>query len=385
MKFWIHICAALLLVIVPVKSAEELVVEGMAKVRLVPIAISGYNGEAEKVLRFDLEVAGFEIKPESEAQYILTGKNDASKVEGRLTDRLNKANLLAKAYTGGTTRSQAHSLADEVVALVLDQVPIARTKIAFKSEQTQGKSEIFISDYDGHNAIPVTQDGSIAAAPAWVPKRWHLFYTSYRSGYAWIYSHNLTSGERRPFAKYGGLNTSAAISPDGKRVAMILSKDGSPDVWVANIDGTGLTQLTKTREDESSPCWSPDGTKICFAGRINERRALYIIPSTGGAMKRLSTPNGPNPSEPDWSPDGNTIVFTSQTRDFQICTVPAEGGPVTIHATGEDPSWAPNSRTVVFTKRTGGKRILSLLDVPTNRVKNTAQVSGSRSQPSWAE
>jgi hypothetical protein len=52
---------------------------------------------------------------------------------------------------------------------------------------------------------------------------------------------------------------------------------------------------------------------------------------------------------------------------------------------GEDPSWAPNSRTVVFARRVGGKRILSLLDVPTKRVKDTAQVAGSRSQPSWAK
>ena len=186
MKFWTHVCATLLLTVLALEAAEQITIVKPGEVRLVPIAISGYSGEAERVLKFDLEIAGFVVKPESEAQYILTGKSDGAQVEGRLTDRLSKANLLAKAYTGGTTRSQAHSLADDIVAQVLQQVPIARTKIAFKSEQTQGKSEIFISDYDGHNAIPITQDDSIAAAPAWVPKHWHLFYTSYRSGYAWL-------------------------------------------------------------------------------------------------------------------------------------------------------------------------------------------------------
>lgn len=371
----------------PTNAADEgaINVSRVGSVRLVPIAISGFSGEADRALKFDLEIAGFVLSDADKAQYLLTGKNEGNQLEGRLSDRVSKANLFAKAYTGGTVRSQAHALADDIVVLILKQVPIARTKIAYKGEKADGNSEIFIADYDGYNAQAVTQDNSITAAPAWVPKSWHLYYTSYKSGYPWIYSHNLTSGERRPFAKFGGLNSSPAVSPDGRRVAMILSKNGSPDVWVANVDGTGLTQLTSTREDESSPCWSPDGTKICFASRISERRSLYVVGSNGGGMTRLRTEGVSNPSEPDWSPDGKTIVFTSQMGDFNICTVPAEGGTATVLTTGEDPSWAPNSRTVVFTRRAGGKRHLSLLDVPSKRVKDTAQISGSRSQPSWAK
>lgn len=368
-------------------AADEgpIIVEKSGKIRLIPISISGYTGEANSVLRFDLELAGFELTDGERAQYLLTGRNDATQVEGRLTDKLNKANLLAKAYTGGTTRSQAHSLADEIVATIMRVPGIARTKIVFKAEKANGNSEIFVSDYDGHNAAPITDDNSIVAAPAWLTKKWHLLYTSYKSGYPWIYSHNLGSGERIPFAKYPGLNTSVTVSPDGRKVAMVLSKAGSPDVWVCNIDGTGLKQLTTTKEDESSPCWSPDGSTLCFASRVGERRALYTVPAAGGKMERLPTSGVANPTEPDWSPDGKTIVFTSQMGSFNICTVPAQGGAAEVLVSGEDPSWAPNSRTVIFTRRTGNKRVLSLLDVPTKRVKDTAQISGSRSQPSWAK
>lgn len=383
-KYFLGLVAALACVCCFAADDGESIRIAKAGKALTPISISGYSGEAAQVIHFDLEVAGFEVVAADSAPYNLVGRNEGSQVEGRLTDRLSKKSLLAKAYTGGSTRTQAHALADEIVEIILKVKGIARTKIFYK--QDVGRvGEIFMSDYDGHNPVQVTRDNAIVAAPAFVPGKWKVYYTSYKSGFPDIYAHDLGSGERRIVAAYPGLNTSAAISSDGSQIAMILSKAGSPDLYVASADGTGLRQLTKTKEDESSPCWAPDGSKICFASRVNERRSLYVVPSTGGSMLRVRTEGTPNPSEPDWSPDGKWIAYTSQTgAGFAICIVPAEGGIGEPLAAGEDPSWAPNSRTIVFTRRVGNKRILSLLDVPTKHVKDTAQISGSRSQPCWA-
>jgi len=173
------------------------------------------------------------------------------------------------------------------------------------------------------------------------------------------------------------------VSPDGRKVAMILSKDGWTDLYVGDVDGGNLKRLTKSPEDESSPCWSPDGQWICFATKIKERRVLCKIPATGGTAQRIPTDGVRSPTEPDWSPDGKWIAFTAQMADFQICVVPAAGGDATVLVAGEDPSWAPNSRTLVFNRRSVGR--LSLLDVPTKQVKDVPRVSsGINSQPSWA-
>lgn len=348
----------------------------------VPIALVGFSGETDAVLRFDLYVTGFSIVSEDLAQYTLRGSNGAN-VEGRLTDNISKAVKFGKAYSGGSLRAQAHALADDVVQAATGQKGIARTKIAFKTARGQN-SEIVVADYDGFGSTPVTQDGTVVAAPSWVPGTRRLYYTTYKFGNPDIVSHDLGTGTRNVVARYSGSNISPAVSPDGRRVAMILSKGGSPDLYVANADGTGLKQLTQTREDESSPTWSPDGRTICVAARMNGRRVLATIPSTGGTLRRLSTSGVANPTEPDWSPDGKWIAFTSQMRNFEICVVPSGGGEAKLYTAGEDPVWAPNSRTLMFTRRSGSRRVLSLLDVPTKQIKDVPHISGSCSQPTWA-
>lgn len=376
---------ALLLSLRPVAAQEIKIVKDAwlpGVTQPVPITISGFSGEVATVLRFDLEVAGFKFSRPEEAQFEVTGSNSGS-VQGALVDRINKASIFSRTYSGGSLRRQAHALADDIVLAVTGQKGVAQTRIAFKVDTGQ-TSEIYVSDYDGFGAQPITQDQSIVAAPAWAPGQSVLYYTSYKFDNPDVFRHDLSTGQRRAISRQPGLNTSAAVSPDGRRVALILSKDGAPDLYVCDADGGNVLRLTRTREDDSSPCWSPDGQWICFATKNKGRRLLCKVPATGGEVQPIATKGVSNPTEPDWSPDGRWIVFTAQMGGFELCVVPASGGAATVLVSGEDPSWAPNSRTVVFTRRRGGNRALSLLDVPTKQVKDVPRVLGSNSQPGWA-
>jgi TolB protein len=335
-------------------------------------------------LEFDLYVQGFAVTNASAAQYLLSGSNNGN-LQGRAVDPHNKSTLVSKAYSGASLRRQVHAFADDFVNAIPQHKGIAQTKIAFKND-TGPHSEICIADFDGHGAQAATSDNSIVAAPCWVPGRQALYYTSYKLNHPDIFYHDLPTATRRIYARYGGSNMSPAASPDGRKVAMILSKDGWTDLYVCNSDGSNLRRLTKSPQDESSPCWSPDSKWICFASKEGERRALRKISPSGGSAQVIATTTAPNPTEPDWSPDGRWIAFTSQTRSFQICVVPATGGTAVTLIEGEDPSWAPNSRTLICARRTESGDVLSLLDVPTKQVKDVSRISGSnsQSQPSWA-
>jgi TolB protein len=348
------------------------------------VSMSGLTGEAATTLRFDLYVQGFAFTNAEAAQYLISGSNNGN-LQAKAIDPHNNSTLVSKTYSGADLRRQVHAFADDFI-LALGGKGIAQTKIAFKGENSP-VSEIYVADFDGHNAQAVTKDNNLVAAPCWVPGHMALYYVSYKLNHADIFYHDLTTGARRAFARYGGSNMSPAASPDGGKVAMILSKDGWTDLYVCDADGTDLKRLTKSPQDESSPCWSPDGKWICFAAKEKEHRTLCKVSPSGGALHQIGTSGMPSPSEPDWSPDGKWIAFTAQYRSgFQICVVPAGGGTAVSLVDGEDPSWAPNSRTLAFGHRSGGRYVLSLLDVPTKQYKDVSRISGisSQSQPSWA-
>lgn len=349
------------------------------------VNISGLTGEAAQVLQFDLYVQGYNFTNADNAQYLIAGSNNGS-LSARATDKYSGQLLVNKVYNGGALRRLTHAFVDDFTK-ARSGVPICQTRIAYKNDLGRA-GEIVVSDFDGHNASIVTKDNALVAAPSWAHGRMGLYYTSYRLNHPDVYYHNLSDGSRKIVARHGGSNLSPAPSPDGSKVAMILSKDGWTDLYVADADGSNVRRLTKSREDESSPCWSPDSKWICFATRIQGTRTLCKIPAAGGEPQRIPTSGVLNPTEPDWSPDGEWIAFTSLMGNFEICVVPAKGGRATQLVAGEDPSWSPNSRTLVYARREGSRRVLSLLDVPTKQSKDVSRISGSsgsNSQPSWAK
>jgi TolB protein len=348
------------------------------------VSLSGFSGEVASAIRFDLHVQGFKFVSPAEAEFRISGSN-AGSVKGQVQSSVTGETLLSRGYSGASLRRQAHAFADDVVTAARPEARgIAQTRIACKVEQGRN-ADICVADFDGHGAKSVTaSDKTLAKSPAWVRGQPVLLYTSYKRGRPEIFRHDIKTGKRSVIAGYAGSNLMPAPSPDGSKVAMVLGKSGQVDLYVSNADGTNLRRLTKNKEAESSPCWSPDGRWICFATRIGARRVLAKVSPNGGPVQRIRVDGIANPSEPDWSPDGKWIAFTAQMGSFELCVVPAKGGKATILVSGEDPSWAPNSRTLAFTRRSRGRNTLSLLDVPTKQFKDVARISGSNnSQPAW--
>src|SRR5437764_10456924 len=80
------------------------------------VSLSGFTGEAESLLRFDLYVQGFNFTNADNAQYQIAGSNNGN-LQGRVTDRIQKSTPLNKGYSGGNIVQQVHLFVDEFVKL----------------------------------------------------------------------------------------------------------------------------------------------------------------------------------------------------------------------------------------------------------------------------
>jgi TolB protein len=111
-----------------------------------------------------------------------------------------------------------------------------------------------------------------------------------------------------------GDDSSPDWSPDGSRIAFHSNrtKGGDYEIYVVNSDGTDLKRLTKVRHgiDNTNPVWSPDGHKIAFTQNRNHHQDVLVMDSAGNHVRRL-THDSFYDAFPTWSPDGKEIAFMS--------------------------------------------------------------------------
>jgi TolB protein len=97
-------------------------------------------------------------------------------------------------------------------------------------------------------------------------------------------------------------------SPNGSKIVFSRGLPGvtASDIYVMNVDGTQKTNLTSALGGmNGGPRWSPDGSKLLFL----HHRDLYVMDSDGGNVVRLTDTPDTQVFHPDWSPDGRRIVF----------------------------------------------------------------------------
>lgn len=145
----------------------------------------------------------------------------------------------------------------------------------------------------------------------------------------------------------------ATWAPDGKRVAFVSDRDGSPDIYVIDLDGTRLERLTVTSGDARNPDWSPDGRRIAFDTKRDGHEEIYILDLASRKAHAVgSTPPDKGSWTPAWSPDGRQIAFGSN-RDgaYELYVMDADGSNIRRIDVLDDtarPRWSPDGRTLIF-------------------------------------
>ncbi len=346
----------------------------------------------QQVLREDLKRSGWFSVGRAGA-YAISGeaRQQGRQLDAvvRVTDVASGGEELAQRYRGEMERWRdlAHRAADDITKKIAGRPGIASTRIALVGTATRNK-ELYLCDADGENLLQLTRDRSVSISPEWGPEGRTLYYTAYLERFPDVFRIDLQSGKRRKVAGYPGLNTGAAVSPDGREMALILSKDGNPELYIKSLSSGRLTRITRTRHGaEASPSWSPDGSRLVYVSDTSGRPQLYVVDRNGGRPSRL-TSRGRENVAPDWGP-GNWIACSSRLGGrYQIAVVHPDTGDFRQISSGaadfEDPSWAPNGRHIVCSESVNYRSRITILDTLGDPPLRLFDRPGDWYAPAWS-
>ena len=140
----------------------------------------------------------------------------------------------------------------------------------------------------------------------------------------------------------------AAFPGNNGKIAFTSDRDGNPEIYTMNPDGSNQLNLTNKLVEDYGPSWSPSGNRIAFTSYpVGDSGEIYTMNSDGTGIKRL-TNNAVGDFYPSWSPDGKKIAFSGSSitnptgTGYEIYTISVGGGRtrVTNNDTGDShPSW----------------------------------------------
>ena len=164
-----------------------------------------------------------------------------------------------------------------------------------------GNSEIFVADLDGGRLRRLTNSGGIDANPSWSPTGREIAFTSSRSGSPQIYVMSSEGTDLRRVSFQGDYNDGAVFSPDGARIAHVSrrGRTGGFDIALTDLVTLESEILNRRAGSDESPTFSPDGRKIAFAGTRGGVTQIYVMNVDGSDLRQLTT-QGSN-SAPSWS------------------------------------------------------------------------------------
>ncbi len=197
---------------------------------------------------------------------------------------------------------------------------------------------------DGTGLRRLTGGSSVDGGPTWSPDGSAIAFTSNRDGTFvnfQIFTMSAEEGETRnlrQLTRTGPLNAfsfGANWSPDGARLAFLSGRDGNAEIYSMKADGSDVRRLTNSAIDnpattsineseDTSPAYSPDGTKIVFeSARSGDYEVYTMNAADGSGLTRLTNSPGFD-GRCDWQPVRAAVL--PQSPGAGVGPAPGPGG-----------------------------------------------------------
>jgi TolB protein len=217
-----------------------------------------------------------------------------------------------------------------------------------------------------------------------------LAYVSFERGNSTIYIQEIGTGAREVVASFRGINGAPAFSPDGKQLAMTLSKSGNPEIYVMDLASKALTQITHHYGIDTEAAWTPDGQNLIFTSDRAGKPQVYQVPATGGEPTRLSF-QGESSARATVSFDGKKIAMAQGVGNvYRIAVLDRSfggGGRWQTLSPGnldESPSFAPNASMLLYATKEGRRGLLYAVSADGRVRLRLVVADGDVREPAWS-
>ena len=221
-----------------------------------------------------------------------------------------------------------------------------------------------------------------------------IAFSSRRDGNGEIYL--LTAKGERNITNNPAEDIEADLSPDGKKIAFASAREGIYNIWVVNVDGSGLIRLTGDPGGDFSPVWSPDGKRIAFS----RSGSLMVMDSDGSNLQAVTEAKPEATALPceggaflgGWSPDGKRLTFyaASVTEGVgQVCIVDVDGSNLTVVVAEPpgyhvEPAWSPDGEWIAFRSIREGNHEIYIVHPDGTSETNLTNHPDMDIEPDWS-
>ena len=291
-----------------------------------------------------------------------------------------------------------HPLRDDVEDLTPD-VDVVYV-IAFRPHHDE---LLYVTDVGGDEQyqihlleIGTGRSRTLAAAPrvihgfgAWSPDGRRLAYVSFEDEQSAVYIQTLRTGTRDRVSARAGINGAPVFSPDGRMLALTLSREGgNADVYTLDLTTQVLNRLTRDPAIDTEAIWAPDGNSIYFTSDRAGGPQVYRVEPRPGARAERVTFEGSYNARPRISPEGDQLAVVHRDRgNYRIAVVDPRTGLTQVLSNGsldESPSFAPNGAVIIYATRENGRGVLSSVSTDGRIQRQIAAVAGDVREPVWS-
>lgn len=172
-------------------------------------------------------------------------------------------------------------------------------------------------------------------------------------------------------------------------IAFVTEKDGIKEIYLTDLLGDQLRQITRHNRLALSPRFTPDGRELSYTSFHRGNPNLYLTELNQDKVTRPISQRAGLNMTPAWHPDGKTMAVTLSPKGNAELFLMDRNGKILEQLTREEglnvsPTWSPDGSRLAFVSDRSGKPQIYVLEMKSRQVKRITYQGNYNTTPAWS-